>query len=63
MNYRHSIASYARLLAKSGYSKNNGKTLPYTSSSGHKFSLLNRNGGLGRRCGKERLENNLESLM
>lgn len=39
-----------------------GKSMPYTSANGHMFSLLNKNGELGIRFGKDKQEAYMASL-
>lgn len=52
MNWEDKLELYDELTEKSGIERK-GKTVPYTSTNGHMFSLLNKNGELGIRFSKE----------
>ena len=53
MTWDEKLALYDQLVAKCPRFDRKGKTAPYTSASGHMFSLLNKDGELGFRYSKE----------
>lgn len=53
MNYQEILNQYDEIVALSSNSKRKGKTMPYTSSNGYMYSLLNKAGQLGFRLSKE----------
>ena len=52
MTWEDNLALYDELAEKAGIERK-GKTVPYTSTNSHMFSLLNKNGELGLRFSKE----------
>ena len=53
MSYDSTLKRYDDLVEKCSGFDRKGKTMPYTSSNGHMFSLLNKDGELGLRFSKE----------
>ncbi len=51
--YKEKLAIYDKLVDKCTRFERKGKTMPYTSSNGYMFSLLNKDGELGIRFSKE----------
>ncbi|MFC1852638.1 hypothetical protein ACFL27_20765 [candidate division CSSED10-310 bacterium] len=56
------LALYDELVAKCSRFKRKGKTMPYTSSNGHMFSQLNKDGELGIRFSKDVQEKYMQEL-
>jgi hypothetical protein len=54
MTYEEKRDLYDRLIAMTPGVERKGKTMPYTSSNGHMFSQLNKDGQIGIRLPKER---------
>lgn len=53
MSYQESLNLYDETVVLSTHSERKGKTMPYTSSKGYMYSLLNKKGQLGIRLSKE----------
>ncbi|MGB0915034.1 MAG: hypothetical protein ACPGVI_03135 [Crocinitomicaceae bacterium] len=51
--WEEKVKIYDELVAKCPDFKRKGKTVPYTSSNGHMFSLINKDGELGIRLSKD----------
>ena len=51
--WKEKLAIYDKLVAKCPRFERKGKTMPYTSTNGHMFSLLNKEGELGFRFSKQ----------
>ena len=62
MTYQETLTRYDELVAQCERFDRKGKTMPYTSSNGHMFSLLNKAGEFGIRFGKERQEELIKEL-
>jgi hypothetical protein len=56
MDYTENLARYDCFVDQCDRFQRKGKTMPYTSSNGHMFSLLNKDGELGIRFSKEKQE-------
>ncbi|MBL4710700.1 MAG: hypothetical protein JKY48_19925 [Flavobacteriales bacterium] len=53
MSYQENLNTYDEIVILSSHSERKGKTMPYTSSNGYMYSLLNKAGQLGFRLSKE----------
>lgn len=53
MSWEESLKKYDAIVELCPRFTRKGKTMPYTSANGHMFSLLNKDGELGFRYGKE----------
>lgn len=51
--WESNLKIYDEIVKRSSEYKRKGKTMPYTSSNGHMFSLLNKDGEFGIRLSKE----------
>jgi hypothetical protein len=56
------LALYDQIVEKCPRFERKGKTVPYTSANGHMFSILNKEGELGIRYGKEAQEKYIEQF-
>lgn len=56
MLWKEKLERYDALVNKCPRFERKGKSMPYTSANGHMFSLLNKDGELGFRFGKEQQE-------
>ena len=52
-DWKEKLARYDKIVDLCTEIERKGKTVPYTSANGHMFSLLNKDGELGFRYGKE----------
>lgn len=62
MSYENRLQRYDEIIASCQQFNRKGKTMPYTSSNGHMFSQLNKEGELGIRFSKEVQEAYFKSL-
>lgn len=62
MNYDERLKQYDAIIDQCPQFDRKGKTMPYTSSNGHMFSQLNKDGELGIRFSKEVQEAYFDSL-
>ena len=53
MNWEEKLALYDQLVARCPRFERKGKTVPHTSTNGHMFSILNKDGELGFRYSKQ----------
>lgn len=59
--YNNTLEIYENLIAMLPNIERKGKSMPYTSSNGHMFSLLNKDGEIGIRLSKEKRKEFLET--
>jgi len=57
MTYENQVAIYDSVVARCPEIDRKGKTTPYTSTNGHMFSLVNKDGELGFRLGPDGMAN------
>ena len=60
--WEQNLKIYDHLVSQCPRFERKGKSMPYTSANGHMFSLLNKDGELGIRFGKEKQEAYMESI-
>lgn len=60
--WEQNLKIYDQLVEQCPRFERKGKSMPYTSANGHMFSLLNKDGELGIRFGKEKHEAYMASL-
>ncbi|GLQ22180.1 hypothetical protein GCM10007853_00540 [Algimonas ampicilliniresistens] len=57
MTYENRVAIYDSVVARCPEIDRKGKTMPYTSTNGHMFSLVNKDGEIGFRLGPDGMAN------